>query len=207
MTNAVSPSVVSMTVQVFSVVLTSISKNWLTNQKPESLTCDNTVAPAAIAITIAVSCRLFKAASAAAALSRPAVVVRATVAEPCATRSTVATRNAYRISDIPRSDSESLSASPMPLNRSTPPNMPPAPVMRMIEQMGVRRHQRMHGGEGARGRKRIQQKGSAEPPRDRHDDRQEYHQTGTPGALTLSAFVFGAQRSSGSVGCASVAVT
>ena len=36
----------------------------------------------------------------------------------------------------------------------------------------------MHGGERAGGRKRVQQKRSAEAPCDRHDDRQEDHQTG-----------------------------
>ena len=35
---ALSPSVVSITVQVLSVVFTSMPKNRLTNQKPESLT-------------------------------------------------------------------------------------------------------------------------------------------------------------------------
>ena len=45
-------------------------------------------------------------------------------------------RKACRISDMPRSDSEVLSASPMPLSSRTPPNMPPAPVIRMIEQIG-----------------------------------------------------------------------
>ena len=50
-TNAVSPSVVSMTVHVLSVVFTSMPKNLLTNQKPESFTCESTVAPAAMAIT------------------------------------------------------------------------------------------------------------------------------------------------------------
>ena len=46
---ALRPSVVSSTVHVFSVVLTSMLKNRLTNQNPESLTCESTVAPAAIA--------------------------------------------------------------------------------------------------------------------------------------------------------------
>ncbi len=110
MTNAVRPSVVSMTVQVFSVVFTSMPKNRLTSQKPESLTWESTVAPAAMAITSSVSWKLLRSASAAAALIRPAVVVNATVAEPCATRSNVAMMKACTINDIPRPDSESLSA-------------------------------------------------------------------------------------------------
>ena len=43
---------------------------------------------------------------------------------------------------------------------------------------GVRRHQRVHGGEGAGGRERVQKQRSAEPSRDRHDDRQEDDQAG-----------------------------
>jgi len=46
------PSRVSMTVHVFSVVFSSIWKNRLTSQKPESLTCESTVAPPAMAMTI-----------------------------------------------------------------------------------------------------------------------------------------------------------
>ena len=109
------PSVVSMTVQVFSVVLTSIPKKRPTSQKPESLTCDSTVAPAAMAMTRATSCSDDGSASATAADSRPAVVVSATVAEPCATRRIVAMTNAETISGSPRSARESDSASPMPL--------------------------------------------------------------------------------------------
>ena len=52
------PSVVSMTVQVLSVVFTSIPKNRPTSQKPESLTWDRTVAPAAMDSTSATSWRL-----------------------------------------------------------------------------------------------------------------------------------------------------
>ena len=65
-----------------------------------------------------------------------AAVVSATVAEPCATRSAAATRYAAKMTGMPRSDMESARASPMPEVRSTPPNMPPAPVIRMTEQMG-----------------------------------------------------------------------
>ena len=90
------PSVVSMTVQVFRVVFTSIPKNRPTSQKPESLTCDRTVAPAAMDSTSATSWRLVGSASATPAEMRPAVVVSATVAEPCATRRMVAMTNASR---------------------------------------------------------------------------------------------------------------
>ena len=72
------PSVVSMTVQVLRVVFTSIPKNRPTSQKPESLTCDRTVAPAAMASTSATSWRLVGSASATPAEMRPAVVVSAT---------------------------------------------------------------------------------------------------------------------------------
>src|SRR5690606_21621734 len=47
----VRPSVVSMTVHVLRVVFSSIPKKRLTSQKPESLTCESTVAPAATAKT------------------------------------------------------------------------------------------------------------------------------------------------------------
>ena len=67
MAKPMTPMSVSSTVHVLNVVLTSISKNRLTNQKPESLTCDNTVAPAAMAKTSALSCRLLRSASATAA--------------------------------------------------------------------------------------------------------------------------------------------
>jgi hypothetical protein len=60
-----------------------------------------------------------------------AAVVNATVTEPWATRTTAAT-----MIGRPRASSESATASPMPLARSTTPNMPPAPVIRMIEQTG-----------------------------------------------------------------------
>jgi hypothetical protein len=43
---------------------------------------------------------------------------------------------AWTIRDTPRSESEPLSAAPMPLSSRTPPSMPPAPVMRMMEQTG-----------------------------------------------------------------------
>ena len=46
------PSRVSITVQVLSVVFSSIRKNRLTSQKPESLTCESTVAPPAMAMTM-----------------------------------------------------------------------------------------------------------------------------------------------------------
>ena len=51
MAKPMTPMAVSMTVQVFSVVFSSRPKNRLTSQKPESLTCERTVAPAAIANT------------------------------------------------------------------------------------------------------------------------------------------------------------
>lgn len=45
------PFKTSMTVQVFAVVLPSPPRKRLTSQNPESLTCDRTVAPEAIATT------------------------------------------------------------------------------------------------------------------------------------------------------------
>ena len=88
-----------MTVQVLSVVFSSIPKNRLTSQKPESLTCDSTVAPAAIATTSRVSWTSPRSAAAAGPAISPPVVVSATVAEPCATRSSVAMTKACRISE------------------------------------------------------------------------------------------------------------
>ncbi|CSB33357.1 Uncharacterised protein [Vibrio cholerae] len=64
-------------------------------------------------------------------------MVRATVAEPCATRKQVAITNAATTTGIPVSDSTPASALPMPLARSTPPNMPPAPVTKITAQMGA----------------------------------------------------------------------
>ena len=104
-----------MTVQVFSVVFSSMPKNRLTSQKPESLTWDSTVAPAAIATTTRTSWTSPRFAAAAGPAISPPVVVSATVADPCATRSRVAITKACRISEKPRSDSEELRAAPMPL--------------------------------------------------------------------------------------------
>ncbi len=67
------------------VCFSSIPKYLLTNQNPLSLTCDSTVAPEAIEITI-------KASSGAPGLMKlstgaiiPAAVIMATVADPCVT--------------------------------------------------------------------------------------------------------------------------
>ena len=127
-----------MTVHVLSVVFSSMPKNRLTSQKPESLTWESTVAPAASANTSNATLKLLRSCSPTWTAMRPAVVVNATVAEPWATRSAVAMRNACSMSGSPRSESEDVSDWPIPLARKTPPNMPPAPVMRMIEQTGPR---------------------------------------------------------------------
>ena len=67
-----------------------------------------------------------------------AVVVSATVAEPCATRSATEMRKAATITGMPVSESILDKASPIPLARNTPPNIPPAPVTKMIAQIGPR---------------------------------------------------------------------
>src|SRR5690606_36448338 len=111
--NIAVPSVVSMTVQVFSVVFSSMPKNRLTSQKPESLTWESTVEPPAMAKTRAASSSS-ESPVAPAAIS-PAVVVSATVAEPWATRSAVAMRNAWSSRGMPTSPSALVRESPMPL--------------------------------------------------------------------------------------------
>ena len=98
------------------MVLTSIPKKRPTSQKPESLTCESTVAPAAMAMHERDQLqRRTGRPRRRAADSRPAVVVSATVAEPWATRRIVAMTKAETISGRPRSASESDSAAPMPL--------------------------------------------------------------------------------------------
>ena len=113
-------------------------KNRPTSQNPESFTWEAMTEPAATAITIVASCSSEYPAEATAAESRPAAVVRATVAEPCAMRRAPAIRKPARISGTPMPVSESARASPMPEVRSTPPNMPPAPVTRITEHTGAR---------------------------------------------------------------------
>ena len=67
-----------------------------------------------------------------------AAVVKATVAEPCATRITIAITKAATMIGIPVLESIADSTSPIPLARNTPPNIPPAPVTSTIEQIGPR---------------------------------------------------------------------
>ena len=97
----------------------------------------STVAPQAMAITRKQRSKaLSPVVAATVGASSPAVVVSATVAEPCATRSAVEIRKAATISGIPSDSRLPASAWPMPLALSTPPNMPPAPVTRMMAQTG-----------------------------------------------------------------------
>ena len=67
---------------------------------------------------------------------RAAAVVSDTVADPWATRTTAATRKLATMSGRCIESIAWAIASPIPEDRSTPPNMPPAPVMRMTEQTG-----------------------------------------------------------------------
>src|SRR5699024_8499725 len=95
--------------------------------------------PAASESTMATTCRLEKSGlPTTIGWIRAAAVVSARVAEPWAMRTMAAMTNPATMTGSPRAASESASESPMPLARRTPPNMPPAPVMRMIEQTGPR---------------------------------------------------------------------
>ena len=67
---------------------------------------------------------------------KAAAVVSATVAEPWATRRHTEIINAARITGIPMSESTDANASPIPEVRNIPPNMPPAPVTKITEQIG-----------------------------------------------------------------------
>ncbi len=112
-------------------------KKRLTSQKPESLTCERTVAPQAMAMMMSARSMLLRplAASTVGAM-RPPATVRATVALPWATRSAAATTKAATMTGRPSEDRLLSSAVPMPKARSTPPNMPPAPVTRMTTHTG-----------------------------------------------------------------------
>lgn len=76
------PNVVTVAVQVMSVVFTSMLRNLPTSQNPESFTWESAEAPAAIANTIAAILRSLRPAAVTSAAMSPPVVVMATVAEP-----------------------------------------------------------------------------------------------------------------------------
>lgn len=64
------------------------------------------------------------------------VVVSETVSDPCATRKQVAIKKAATITGIPVLANSEESTSPIPQARSTPPNIPPAPVTKITAQIG-----------------------------------------------------------------------
>ena len=93
-TNPVPPTSVSMIVQVFNVVFSSIPTRDFTSQKPESLKCEHTVAPPATAAVVQARYRGDRSAIPGMAAIMPAAIVIATVAEPTQIRTRAATINA-----------------------------------------------------------------------------------------------------------------
>lgn len=73
-------------VQERSVSATLKPSYRLTSQKPESLTCDSAVAPAAIVTTSSARCHSEGWSTAVTGASRAAAATIATVAEPCSTQ-------------------------------------------------------------------------------------------------------------------------
>src|SRR5699024_63323 len=132
----VSPMMVSMTVQDFSVSPVVMPKKRLTSQKPESLTWDSTVAPLAMEMAIRPSSGWVTGLISMIGAMRPAPVTIATVAEPCATRTNVVMTNAATTSGRPAPTTMLPMTSPTPLWISTSLNTPPAPVMRMMIPAG-----------------------------------------------------------------------
>src|SRR5881397_2377661 len=90
------PMIVSATVHVLSVCGTVMLKNSLMSQKPASFTCESMSEPAPVASTSSSACAPDVAAIGA---TIPAAVVIATVAEPVATRMSVAIVHARRVGD------------------------------------------------------------------------------------------------------------
>ena len=92
--NPVPPTNVSMIVQVFNVVFSSSPISDLTSQNPESLKCEQTVAPPATAATTHARYIGDKDAISGIAATIPAAMVIATVAEPTQILTSAATKNA-----------------------------------------------------------------------------------------------------------------
>ena len=88
--NAITDKIPVISVQVRSVVASSMPRYSLTSQKPLSLTCESVLAPAATAKTISAICVLESDRSGRVGARKPAAVIIATVAEPCKTRTNAA---------------------------------------------------------------------------------------------------------------------
>ena len=90
----VPPTSVSITVHVFSVVCSSMPTSDFTNQKPESLKWEHTVAPPAMAAVMQAKWMGESPATSGMAAMIPAAMVMATVAEPTEMRTKAATTKA-----------------------------------------------------------------------------------------------------------------
>ena len=88
--NPVTPTKVSMMVQVFRVVFSSIPTRDLTSQKPESLKWEHTVEPPATAATVHARYNGDSSLIPGSAATIPAAMVMATVAEPTLIRTRTA---------------------------------------------------------------------------------------------------------------------
>ena len=93
-TNPVPPTSVSMMVQVFKVVFSSIPTRDFTNQKPESLKCEQKVDPHATDSVVQARYNGDKYAIPGIADMIPAAIVMATVEEPTQILTSAATINA-----------------------------------------------------------------------------------------------------------------
>lgn len=114
-----------------------IPKNFVHTQNNESFTWESVIEPAPNADVIKAICNPVYCSAAIAGAMIVAVVIAATVAEPCAARNNAERTNANTSSGNPVLTNTSDNALPTQVASNTLPNIPPAPVIKIIPAIGA----------------------------------------------------------------------